>query len=84
MSLNKNQFENHLNEKWKSKVCPMCGGNAWTYDDSLCTPLTLGTNNSINLGGKILPLVPVTCTNCGNTVFINALVANAYERDREE
>ncbi len=46
--------------------------------------LTLGSNNSINLGGKILPLVPVTCTNCGNTIFINALVSKAYTENREE
>lgn len=83
MKLNKLLFEKHLNEKWSTKVCPMCGCNAWTYDDILCTPLTLGPNNSINLGGKIMPLVPVTCTNCGNTIFINALVAKAYEEDRE-
>ena len=84
MKLNKPLFEKQIKKKWPTKVCPMCGCNTWTYDDTLCTPLTLGPNNSINLGGKIMPLVPVTCTNCGNTIFINALVAKAYEKDREE
>lgn len=84
MALNKSLFEKHLNEKWSSKVCPMCGGNNWTYDDNIYTPLTLGINKSINLGGRILPLVAVTCSNCGNTIFVNSLVANAYDKDGEE
>ena len=34
------------------------------------------------LGGaksSIVPVIPVTCSKCGNTVFINAIVANLLE-----
>ncbi|QEH70497.1 hypothetical protein [Cellulosilyticum sp. WCF-2] len=84
MGLNKEKFENHIKEKWYNKACLMCSNNNWTYDDSIFTPLSTGPNNSINLGGKILPLVPVTCTSCGNTIFINALVAQSIDADSKK
>lgn len=84
MSLDQKAFEKHINEKWTNKVCPMCGGNNWTYDATMATPLTIGPGKTINLGGKILPLVPVTCSNCGNTIFVNALVAKAFIDDGDD
>ena len=81
MGLNKAKFEIHLNQKWQNKSCLMCNNNNWSYDDTIFTPLNTGPNNSINLGGKILPLVPVTCTSCGNTIFINAIVAQSIDTD---
>ena len=27
------------------------------------------------LGGQLVPVVPVVCNNCGNTVLVNAILA---------
>ena len=36
------------------------------------------TDGVIQVGGNYLPLVPVTCMNCGNTILVNAVVSNAF------
>lgn len=77
--LNKNRFEQHLNESWGNKTCPMCHSNQWSYDDTIFTPVIVDSNKSMAVGGKFMPLVAVTCLHCGNTVFINGMVANAID-----
>jgi len=31
------------------------------------------------VGGPLIPVIPVTCTNCGNTVLVNALISGALK-----
>ena len=31
------------------------------------------------VGGPIVPLAPVTCNNCGNTILLNALIAGIVD-----
>jgi len=35
---------------------------------------------SVIIGGPVIPVVAVTCLNCGNTVLVNALIAGAVAR----
>jgi len=81
--LNNQKFEKHLNEKWQNKICPMCHSNEWSYDNTIFTPMTVGPNREMAVGGKFLPLVAVTCVNCGNTVFVNGLIAKAIDDDQK-
>jgi hypothetical protein len=37
--------------------------------------MTEFTQAGLVLGGPVVPLAPVTCNNCGNTVLLNALMA---------
>ena len=39
---------------------------------------------SLALGTPIMPLVPVTCENCGNVVLISAVKAGALESNPED
>ena len=34
-------------------------------------------------GSALVPVVPITCGNCGNTVLINAIVAGLVNREGE-
>lgn len=70
-----------INQRWRSKLCPMCGQNTWNIDDTMVTPLTVGENKDIHIGGKIIPLITITCMHCGNTVFVNPLVIDAVDTD---
>ena len=79
MKVNRNKLINVINEKWRTKNCILCGANNWTIDDKVVAPLSVGKNASIELGGKIIPLVAVTCNECGNTIFLNPLVINAID-----
>jgi hypothetical protein len=77
--INQQKLLTHLSEKWKGRSCSMCDARNWNLSDKLFElrefqggELVLGT-------GPIIPLVVVTCNNCGNTVLVNAIKAGAIE-----
>lgn len=70
-----NEIIEFLNEKWKNQACPMCGGHEWTVGDRMFE-LREFNNGSITVGGpssSVAPVIPVVCSNCGNTILINTL-----------
>ena len=36
------------------------------------------------VGGQIIPIIPITCSNCGHTIFVNAIFVGAVERNNGE
>jgi len=58
------------------KPCDACGHPHWTYDNRVYE-LREFSGGGLVIGGsqKIIPALALTCTNCGNTKLINALVA---------
>jgi len=57
-----------LERQWKPhRRCPYCEAASWS----------VGTPSAISLesGEALSPHFPVMCDNCGNTVFINAILA---------
>ncbi len=82
--VNQNKLVDHINSKWTTKMCPYCGKNNWNIGDSIVTTLSVGENKELRLGGKFQPMVSITCNNCGNTVFVNALIAEAVDVDEGE
>lgn len=54
--------------------CALCGHNQWTMSDRIFQALEFEEKGLV-LGGQAVPIVPLTCTYCGNTYFINAIVA---------
>lgn len=68
---------NYLNKKWHGAQCPLCGSRQWNVTDKVFE-LREFNNGDLVFGGPnnaITPVIPVTCANCGNIVFINALTA---------
>lgn len=66
----------HLKVKWASRPCPMCGSGPWNVQDSIFQLLEY-SEGGISIGGPVIPVIPVACTNCGNTVLVNAIVSKA-------
>ena len=64
----------HLRAKWGERACPMCGVGNWSVNESTFQ-LTEFNQGSIIIGGPVVPVLPVICMNCGNTVLINAITA---------
>lgn len=62
-----------LNQKTGGqKPCVICGQiNKWTILDSYSVPILGLDPGGPHFFGASLPLVPLVCTNCGNTHFIN-------------
>lgn len=66
----------HLQEKWKPPAtCPVCKSNTWDVSKEIYELREFQGGGLVLGGSPIVPLVPVTCTTCGNTVLLNALVA---------
>jgi len=64
-----------LSEKWKEpRTCPVCRTDKWTLAGHLTTPVLLGVENSISLGGPTYPTISVICNNCGFIQQFNAIV----------
>jgi len=72
----------HLNEKWGDRKCAQCGVNNWQVQDSVFE-LRQFSGGSLIVGGPLIPVVPVTCANCGNTVLVSALLAKVMPRTEE-
>lgn len=79
MKVNRKKLIDHINARWANKACPMCGRNNWNIDAEMMTMLGVGEDKSINLGGKIMPMVPIICNECGNVVLVNPLVINCVD-----
>lgn len=64
----------HLSAKWQGRPCQMCGIGKWGVQEKAYELREFNSGNFI-IGGPILPVVPVVCSNCGNTVLVSAIVA---------
>lgn len=83
LKLNTEKFLSELNRLWTNKNCPMCGQNRWNVDNNLVTTVKVAENSGIELGGQVMPLVAVTCMNCGNVMFINPLVIQCIDNNEK-
>ncbi len=72
-----------LVQKWGDRPCPMCGEMSWQVDTRIYQLMEFAKGNFV-VGGPVIPLIPVTCKNCGNTVLLNALVCGAVKNDDKE
>ena len=82
--MNTEKLIKFLNEKWGSKPCPMCGSNNWIVSDKIYELREFNDGNLVIGSGPIFPVVPVSFNNCGNSVFINALMSGAIEKQNVE
>src|SRR5687768_12022679 len=63
-----------IRERWHggdpkaAKICPICGHDQWVIGDVADMQLRFEPS-------AVYTFVPVGCTNCGNTIFINANIA---------
>lgn len=76
-----------LNLIWKNKICDVCSEKSWNINDTIFElrefqggGMVIGGNSSIQ------PLISMTCNNCGNTKFLNAIklgITNPQEPQKE-
>lgn len=74
----------HLQNKWGNKPCPMCAHNNWTVSDKLFELREFQAGNIVLGAVPIIPVFPVTCNNCGNTVLVNGIVSQVVEPKKNE
>lgn len=63
--------------------CPLCGNNNWTITDRVLQLTEFRTEN-VEGTNTLFPVIPLTCQNCGNTYFINVLVAGLIDKPNQK
>jgi hypothetical protein len=69
-----------LRDNWKNP-CPMCGVRKWNVLDTVFE-LHEYNKGSVVIGGTVMPLITVVCSNCGTTILINALTSGLIKIDK--
>lgn len=55
--------------------CGLCGADQWLFDDVLYEVRESQTQHLFSRAdAKVFPLILITCSNCGNSHMLNALV----------
>lgn len=75
------KIRNWMKSKWTYRECRQCSHEKWVIGDAPAR-LPLGYPNTADqyFGGLMYSLVVITCSNCGNTLFINSVVAGIESR----
>ena len=69
-----------INGKWQGRACPMCGIGKWVVTDKIFELREYNDGNLVvGKNCSVVPVVPIICENCGNTIFVNAMIAEAVE-----
>jgi hypothetical protein len=71
-----NKVIHFLTEKWGNRDCPMCAKGPWEVQEK-AFQLSEFHHGNLIVGGPLIPVIPVTCTNCGHTVLVNAIISGA-------
>lgn len=82
MKVNNEKLNEYL-KKIGAPVCPLCKHNHWTVSDTVFQLMEFN-EGSIVIGGQLYPVLPIACENCGNTYFVNAIVAGFVEQNKED
>ncbi len=75
-----------LNEVMSGKIsrCPLCGASSsFTAMPDIMELRQFCHGKTIFGGVSIVPLVVLTCSECGNTVFINALQTKTIKEESD-
>lgn len=65
-----------VNEQWVTdKNCPICANTSWTIGGVFEMRPYYGGGMVIGGPGGVFPVFPVTCTTCGYSLLINAILS---------
>ena len=69
-----------LNELWKNqKVCSICQSQNWSVSDTVFELREFHGGNMVVGGSAIVPVITLTCMNCGQTISLNAMSLGTVE-----
>ncbi len=82
-SFDSEKFLSDLNRNWgDNKVCPICGKRNWSVSPDVHQLLKF-SGGTLVIGGSVIPIVSVTCTNCGYTLMFNPLISGALKSQED-
>lgn len=80
------KVENVIKRKNKKHYkCPLCSNDSFTLAGGFTYDMLHDLpNGNLNLASPFLPSIPIVCTNCGNTFFLNANILGIKEKDYKD
>ncbi len=64
--------------------CPVCKNDRFTLAGGFTNDFLMDKlGGGLIIGGPVLPSVPIVCTNCGNTFFLNAKILGIEIEDKQ-
>lgn len=73
MKVDTEKVVKHLVETWgENRKCPMCGSGHWTVSEMI-VELREFHQGTLMAGGNLFPVIPITCSNCATSQFVNAV-----------
>ena len=78
MRIEKERMNEYL-ERVKGCACPLCRGKQWKITDRVFVIPELEVDK-FETESAAIPVLPLTCVNCGNTFFINVLAAKLADK----
>jgi hypothetical protein len=72
-----------IRAKGEPPTCTVCGSQSWSITPYLAE-VRMFHGRDFVLGGTSIPLVPVICNTCGNTLLISAIVLGIIDRETGE
>lgn len=76
-------WEKRVADAHGSPVCQVCGGVDWICQDHCFEAVEYGfaaTPKKKPSTWKVLPMMVLVCTRCGNSLFINAIAAGIIQQ----
>ncbi|MBI1924437.1 hypothetical protein HYR99_09315 [Candidatus Poribacteria bacterium] len=86
MKLNKKQEDKiiqSLMATWEQQKCPICHLQKWVISDTVYELREFAGGKWLT-GAAVAPVVIAICTNCGNTLFFNAIHLGIIEPTEKE
>jgi zona occludens toxin (predicted ATPase) len=78
--VNTADFSRFIKENWKGRPCQMCGNLDWKIQGAVFQLVPWGEDQVVMVAGTTnVPVVPVICTQCGNTVLVSAKIAGLVD-----
>lgn len=68
-----------------ARKCGLCGADEWLVSDVVFQLTELiGGGNFMLIGGAVVPVIPMTCGRCANTLLLNAITLGVVPPTRPE
>ena len=85
MKLESDEYITKLEKLWsKNRICPICGNNQWTVNDTIFELREFQGGDLVVGAGQVYPIVPIMCSNCGYSIFLNAIISGAYPAQKQQ
>jgi len=71
MSFDRSERVQDVTAQWARRPCQMCGASSWAADNTPSALLPYGDGDAV-VGAGVIPVLPVYCKHCGNTVLVHS------------